>query len=50
MRRADRDADVYGMTFIDLCYIREHWLDLFELVHVTEAPDDWQDYVVLRRR
>ncbi len=47
---ADRDADVYGMTFIDLRYIRERWLDLFELVHVTEAPQDWQDYVVLRRR
>ena len=46
----DRGADVYGMAFVYEPYVRAHWLDLFELVALHDAPQDWQDYVVLRRR
>lgn len=44
------DLNRYGTTFILEPYIREHWTEHFELVALHEAPDDWQDYVVLRRR
>jgi SAM-dependent methyltransferase len=44
------EADMYGATFILPHYIRENWLDLFELLAIHEAPDEWQDYVVLKRR
>ena len=40
----------YGMTFILEHYIRERWQDLFELVAFHEAPQEWQDYVILRSR
>ncbi len=46
----DKDAGLYGMTFILESYVRENWLDLFELVSFEEAPQGWQDFVVLRRR
>jgi SAM-dependent methyltransferase len=48
--KAKGKAEVYGMTFIYEGYVRAHWLDLFELIGWREAPDDWQDYVILRRR
>jgi len=44
------DPKEYGSTFILEHYVREHWCDLFELVQYRESPDDWQDFVVLRRR
>ena len=44
------DFESYGSTFILESYIKTHWLDLFELEALHEAPNDWQDYVVLRRR
>lgn len=44
------DMCQYGMTFILEPYIRRRWLELFELVSFVEAPDDWQDFVILRRR
>lgn len=44
------DLESYGMTFVLESYVREHWLDSFELVAHRDAPDDWQDYVVLRRK
>lgn len=44
------DLENYGETFILESYIREHWSDLFEITAYHEAPDDWQDLVVLRPR
>jgi len=44
------DLDAYGNTFIAESYVRAHWSDLFEILGYYEAPDDWQDLVVLRRR
>lgn len=44
------DLEAYGMTFVLESYVREHWLEHFELLAHRAAPDDWQDYVVLRRR
>jgi len=46
----DWDLDRYGSTFIGEAYIREHWSRWFEVVRIREAPDDWQDHVLLRRR
>ena len=43
------DLDQYGSTFILPTYVREHWVDVFQLVAIHEAPDRWQDYVILRR-
>ena len=40
----------YGSTFILERYVRSHWSELFEIVTFDEAPDAWQDYVVLRPR
>jgi SAM-dependent methyltransferase len=40
----------YGSAFVLEPYIRESWLDCFELVAFHAAPDRWQDYVVLRNR
>lgn len=40
----------YGSTIILEPYVRARWGELFEVLGVDEAPDDWQDYVVLRRR
>jgi SAM-dependent methyltransferase len=46
----DWDLDRYGSTFILEPYVRREWTDLFELVAYHESPDEWQDYVVLKRR
>jgi len=43
------DFDQYGSTFILDRYFRSRWGDLFHVVSSNPAPDDWQDYVVLRR-
>ncbi len=43
------DLDQYGSTFILPAYVREHWVDVFQIVEIHEAPDRWQDYVILRR-
>jgi len=43
------DFDEYGTTFILDRYFRSRWTDLFHVVSWNPAPDDWQDYVVLRR-
>jgi len=37
-------------VFLTRAYIEREWLCEFELVKYLEAQDDWQDYVVLRRR
>lgn len=47
---ANWDLADYGDTFILEPYVRERWARWFELVALHEAPDDWQDYAVLRRR
>jgi SAM-dependent methyltransferase len=47
---ASWDLEEYGDTFILERYVREHWTQWFEVVALHEAPDDWQDQVVLRRR
>ena len=44
------DLQDYGMTFHFEPYIRGHWQAAFEVVQFLAAPDDYQDYVVLRRR
>jgi SAM-dependent methyltransferase len=44
------DLGQYGDTFILEHYVRERWTRWFDLVALHEAPDDWQDYAVLRRR
>lgn len=44
------DLDAYGSTFILEPYVRRVWGELFEVVNYIEAPDGWQDYVVLRKR
>ena len=44
------DLDQYGDAFVLEPYVRTRWTDLFEVVAYHDAPDDWQDYVVLRRR
>jgi SAM-dependent methyltransferase len=44
------DMEQYGNTFMLEHYVRKRWTDLFELVAFHEAPDQWQDHVVLRRR
>ncbi len=43
------DMTEYGMTFLLESYVREHWLEDFELVAFHDAPEDYQDFVVLRR-
>lgn len=50
MSEEESGAHTYGMTFILEHYIREHWQTLFELVSFHEAPQGWQDYVILRSR
>jgi SAM-dependent methyltransferase len=47
---ASWDLEEYGDAFILEHYVRERWAKWFEVVALHEAPDDWQDYVVLRRR
>jgi SAM-dependent methyltransferase len=42
--------DLFGQAFLSKQYIAEHWLDLFELVAHEDAPEGWQDFVILRRR
>lgn len=44
------DLDLYGDAFILESYVRRHWAEFFEVVAHLEAPEEWQDYVVLRRR
>lgn len=44
------DLEQYGSTFILPKYFFERWRDLFHVVCWSQAPDDWQDYVILRRR
>jgi SAM-dependent methyltransferase len=43
------DLEQYGSTFILPHYVHDRWTDLFDVVSLHLAPDDWQDYVVLRR-
>lgn len=47
---ASWDLQEYGDAFVLERFVREHWTKWFELVALHEAPDAWQDYVVLRRR
>ena len=44
------DLESYGSMFILEPYVRKRWLNLFEFVALHEAPNEWQDYVLLRRR
>ena len=50
-RRLDEtlDPERYGSTFVLEPFVRSNWSDLFEVVQYRSAPDDWQDFVVLRR-
>lgn len=40
----------YGSTFLLEPYLREHFTRGFDLVEIREAPNEWQDYVILRAR
>ena len=44
------DLEKYGNSFILESYIRNSWTDIFDLIEFHPAPDDWQDFVVLKRR
>ncbi|MCA8970421.1 MAG: class I SAM-dependent methyltransferase [Planctomycetes bacterium] len=46
----DQDKAVYGITFLTPSYIEERWSEYFDVVEIRKPPQDWQDYVVLRRR
>lgn len=51
--RADLDnvGQVYGMTFIDVAWLRDAWSDWFEVLeHLPATVNVNQDIVVLRRR
>jgi len=39
-----------GTTFLTRERIAGAWTRRFQLIEHLEAPDDWQDYVLLRRR
>ena len=39
-----------GTTFLTRERVETAWTRRFQLVEHLESPDDWQDYVVLRRR
>lgn len=47
---ASWDMQQYGMTFVLESYVRQHWQGPFELIAFHDAPEDYQDFVVLRRR
>jgi len=44
------DLEEYGNTFILEPYIQNSWTDLFDLIELYPSPDDWQDFVVLKRK
>jgi len=44
------DLELYGDAFILEPYVRRRWAEFFDVVAHIEAPEEWQDYVVLRRR
>lgn len=44
------DASELGTTFLTREYVERAWTRAFDVVEILEAPDGWQDYVVLRRR
>ena len=44
------DLELYGDAFILESYVRRRWAEFFDVVAHVEAPEEWQDYVVLRRR
>lgn len=44
------DLQQYGTTYLSEAYIRRRWSDWFDVVAFDPAADDWQDYVVLKRR
>ena len=43
------DMETYGSTFMLHTFFHRRWSDLFHVVSWNPAPDDWQDYVILRR-
>lgn len=43
------DRAQYGNVFLTREFIAREWTRHFAIVSHTAAPDDWQDYVVLRR-
>lgn len=43
------DRALYGNVFLTREFIEREWCQHFALVAHVPAPDDWQDYVVLRR-
>lgn len=44
------DLKAYGSAFITENYIRREWSEWFDVIQFKEAPNDWQDYVLLRAR
>jgi SAM-dependent methyltransferase len=44
------DLEQYGGTFISDTYVRRVWSEFFDVVEIYDAPDKWQDIVVLKRR
>ena len=39
----------YGNAFVTESFAREFWSEGFDVVDYLPAPDDWQDYIILRR-
>ncbi len=44
------DLQQYGTTFVLESYVQKHWSEMFTIVAHHSAPDEWQDFVVLRRK
>jgi cyclopropane fatty-acyl-phospholipid synthase-like methyltransferase len=44
------DMATYGSTYMTEDYIRRAWTPWFDVVAFESAPDNWQDYVTLKRR
>lgn len=40
---------IYGNAFVSEAFARDFWSGDFETLDYLHAPDDWQDYLVLRR-
>ncbi len=44
------NLEQYGNAFILETYVRERWVERFEVVAFHSAPDGWQDFVILERK
>ncbi|MEE9391096.1 MAG: class I SAM-dependent methyltransferase [Planctomycetota bacterium] len=44
------DLEAYGSTFVSPAYVERVWTEFLDLQALHEAPDAWQDFVVLQKR